>query len=132
MFQSIKSFTCFMKSKSQDIKDFDINLFKSYFDKNRDVFADLCEIWLWFPADSQMLGWNKDRGNKHFIDRPELKMYILYLRESENIIKKLAEVVKVLVEIEELCREAQAIVIQKKEKVIPNGLRTHLLMKLKS
>ncbi len=132
MSRSMRSFTSFLKTKKELFLNFDYELFQSYFDMKTDVFADLCEIWLWFPASSASLGWNEESKSEYFIDRSELVVYILYLRETENSIKSLNKLLDAIVELNSLCQIIKIRVKVEMEEAQKIRLRTLVSKKLKS
>lgn len=115
------------KSRVAQVANFDTELFKSYFDAERDVFAELCELWAWFPADSEMLGWHEKEKSEHFIDRIELVVYILYLREMEELLQTVIKSIEFSVELFEVCQEIKGEIQRKLKETTLSGLKTLLL-----
>lgn len=129
MLRSTKEFISSLKNKIKFLKEFDFELFAFFLERDLDVFSDLSEIWLWFPADSEALGWHPLTGSEYIVDREELKAYVLFLRQVEDIYMDWPELIDFLLKLNKKCQ--QVIINLKKRVTIQNGLKTLLSKKLK-
>lgn len=85
MRSSLKQLTSSLKNLKNLYNEFDPEIFGNYIDAGVDNFANLSDLWLWFPAASESLGWYKKQRTLHLVDRIEFELYILWMRESQNL-----------------------------------------------
>lgn len=109
---SIKRLMNSLKEKKILYNNFDPEILESYLDAGGDNFLNLSDIWLWFPASPDSLGWYRKKRNLYFIDRDEFVLYIFYMRESENIYRKYKELIYIVKLTLKLCKDFPKILVQ--------------------